>query len=220
MATNLNHQWMPFTDNREFHRAPQLFVRAEGVRYWNAEGRELLDGSSGLFCSAAGHGRTEIAEAVCKQLLTLDFTPHFQRASPLSFELAERLSDLLPAGLNKLFFTNSGSESVDSAMKIALAYHRARGEAQRTRFVSREWAYHGVNFGGVALSGMMRNRQAFATGGLPHVSHMRHTWQEDQRYQLGEPQQGADLASDLERIIAMHGGDSIAACFVEPIAGS
>ena len=220
MATNLNHQWMPFTDNREFHRAPQLFVRAEGVRYWNAEGRELLDGSSGLFCSAAGHGRTEIAEAVCKQLLTLDFTPHFQRASPLSFELAERLSDLLPAGLNKLFFTNSGSESVDSAMKIALAYHRARGEAQRTRFVSREWAYHGVNFGGVALSGMMRNRQAFATGGLPHVSHMRHTWQEDQRFQLGEPQQGADLASDLERIIAMHGGDSIAACFVEPIAGS
>lgn len=103
MATNLNHQWMPFTDNREFHRAPQLFVRAEGVRYWNAEGRELLDGSSGLFCSAAGHGRTEIAEAVCKQLLNLDFTPHFQRASPLSFELAERLSDLLPAGLNKLF---------------------------------------------------------------------------------------------------------------------
>ena len=220
MATNLNHQWMPFTDNREFQRAPQLFVRAEGVRYWNDEGRELLDGSSGLFCSAAGHGRTEIAEAVCKQLLTLDFTPHFQRASPLSFELAERLSELLPEGLNKLFFTNSGSESVDSAMKIALAYHRARGEAQRTRFVSREWAYHGVNFGGVALSGMMRNRQAFAAGGLPHVSHMRHTWQENQRYQLGEPQQGADLAADLERIIAMHGGDSIAACFVEPIAGS
>ena len=161
MATNLNHQWMPFTDNREFQRAPQLFVRAEGVRYWNAEGRELLDGSSGLFCSAAGHGRTEIAEAVCKQLLTLDFTPHFQRASPLSFELAERLSELLPEGLNKLFFTNSGSESVDSAMKIALAYHRARGEAQRTRFVSREWAYHGVNFGGVAqslISPELRNR--------------------------------------------------------------
>ncbi|OMQ39304.1 aminotransferase class III-fold pyridoxal phosphate-dependent enzyme [Pseudomonas putida] len=220
MATNLNHQWMPFTDNREFQRAPQLFVRAEGVRYWTSEGRELLDGSSGLFCCAAGHGRTEIAEAVCKQLLTLDFTPHFQRASPLSFELAERLSELLPTGLNKLFFTNSGSESVDSAMKIALAYHRARGQAQRTRFVSREWAYHGVNFGGVALSGMMRNRQAFATGGLPHVSHMRHTWQEEQRYQLGEPAQGADLASDLERIIATHGADSIAACFVEPIAGS
>jgi beta-alanine--pyruvate transaminase len=220
MATNLDHQWMPFTDNREFQRAPQLFVRAEGLRYWTEDGRELLDGSSGLFCSAAGHGRVEIAEAVAKQLMTLDFTPHFQRASPLSFELAERLSELLPEGLNKLFFTNSGSESVDSAMKMALAYHRARGEGQRTRFVSREWAYHGVNFGGVALSGMMRNRQAFAAGGLPHVSHMRHTWQEEQRYQLGEPNGSVDLASDLERIIATHGADSIAACFVEPIAGS
>lgn len=220
MTTNLDHQWMPFTDNREFQQAPQLLVRAEGLRYWTAEGRELLDGSSGLFCSAAGHGRGEIAEAVAKQLMTLDFTPHFQRASPLSFELAERLSELLPEGLNKLFFTNSGSESVDSAMKMALAYHRARGEGQRTRFVSREWAYHGVNFGGVALSGMMRNRQAFAAGGLPHVSHMRHTWEEDQRYQLGQPNSRVDQAADLERIIATHGGDSIAACFVEPIAGS
>lgn len=220
MTMNFDHQWMPFTDNREFQRAPQLFVRAEGLSYWTDNGRELLDGSSGLFCCAAGHGRSEIAEAVSKQLMTLDFTPHFQRASPLSFELAERLSELLPEGLNKLFFTNSGSESVDSAMKIALAYHRARGEGQRTRFVSREWAYHGVNFGGVALSGMMRNRQAFAAGGLPHVSHMRHTWQEEQRFQLGEPSSGIDLASDLERIIANHGADSIAACFVEPIAGS
>lgn len=222
MTTNLDHQWMPFTDNREFQLAPQLFVRAEGLSYWTTDGRELLDGSSGLFCCAAGHGRTEIAEAVSKQLMTLDFTPHFQRASPLSFELAERLSELLPEGMTKLFFTNSGSESVDSAMKIALAYHRARGEGQRTRFVSREWAYHGVNFGGVALSGMMRNRQAFAAGGLPHVSHMRHTWQEDQRYQLGEPDSnsGYDLAGDLERIIATHGADSIAACFVEPITGS
>lgn len=220
MTTNLDHQWMPFTDNREFQRAPQLFVRAKGLSYWTADGRELLDGSSGLFCSAAGHGRSEIAEAVSRQLMTLDFTPHFQRGSPLSFELAERLSELLPEGLNKLFFTNSGSESVDSAMKIALAYHRARGEGQRTRFVSREWAYHGVNFGGVALSGMMRNRQTFAAGGLPHVSHMRHTWQQEQRFQLGEPNSETDLASDLERIIATHGADSIAACFVEPIAGS
>ena len=220
MTTNLDHQWMPFTDNREFQRAPQLFVRAKGLSYWTADGRELLDGSSGLFCSAAGHGRSEIAEAVSRQLMTLDFTPHFQRGSPLSFELAERLSELLPEGLNKLFFTNSGSESVDSAMKIALAYHRARGEGQRTRFVSREWAYHGVNFGGVALSGMMRNRQTFAAGGLPRVSHMRHTWQQEQRFQLGEPNSDTDLASDLERIIATHGADSIAACFVEPIAGS
>lgn len=220
MTTNLDHQWMPFTDNREFQRAPQLFVRAKGLSYWTADGRELLDGSSGLFCSAAGHGRSEIAEAVSRQLMTLDFTPHFQRGSPLSFELAERLSELLPEGLNKLFFTNSGSESVDSAMKIALAYHRARGEGQRTRFVSREWAYHGVNFGGVALSGMMRNRQTFAAGGLPHVSHMRHTWQQEQRFQLGEPNSDTDLACDLERIIATHGADSIAACFVEPIAGS
>lgn len=220
MHSNLEHQWMPFTDNRDFQRTPRLFARAEGLHYWTPEGQRLLDGSAGLFCSAAGHGRREIAEAVHAQLLQLDFTPHFQRASPLSFELAERLSDLLPVGLNKLFFTNSGSESVDSAMKIALAYHRARGEAQRTRFVSREWAYHGVNFGGVALSGMMRNRQAFAAGGLPHVSHMRHTWLEAQRYQLGQPTQGADLADDLLRIIATHGADSIAACFVEPIGGS
>jgi len=219
-TASLDYQWMPFTDNRDFRRAPQWFDRAEGLRYWTPDGRALLDGSAGLFCCAAGHARVEIAEAVYQQLLKLDYTPHFQRASPLSFELAQRLSALLPDGLNKLFFTNSGSESVDSAMKIALAYHRARGDGQRTRFVSREWAYHGVNFGGVALSGMMRNRQAFAAGGLPHVSHMRHTWHESQRYELGQPRSGGDLAEDLLRIIATHGADSIAACFVEPIAGS
>ncbi|MBB4020951.1 MULTISPECIES: aminotransferase class III-fold pyridoxal phosphate-dependent enzyme [Actibacterium] len=218
-AMAMDHHWLPFTNNRAFRQNPQVFAKAKGVRYWTPEGDELLDGSSGLFCSAAGHGRPEIAEAVSRQLMELDYTPHFQRAAPVSFELAERLAALLPEGIDRVFFGASGSEAVDSAMKIALAYHRARGQGQRTRFVSRAWAYHGVNLGGTALAGMVGNRRDFS-GATCDVVHMRHTWSEDQRFTRGQPDDGAHLADDLEEICKTYGPETIAAVFVEPIAGS
>ncbi|QFT00747.1 Omega-amino acid--pyruvate aminotransferase [Labrenzia sp. THAF191b] len=219
MPINMDHHWLPFTNNRLFHKEPQMFARAEGVRYWTPEGREILDGSSGLFTCAAGHGRKEIAEAVYKQLQVLDYSPHFQRAAPISFELAEALSGILPEGLDRIFFGSSGSEAVDSAIKICLAYHKAKGEPQRTRFVSRAWAYHGVNLGGTSLAGMVNNRRDFS-GVTCDVVHMRHTWNEDQRFTRGQPQDGAGIAEDLEEICKTYGGETIAAVFVEPIAGS
>lgn len=219
MPINMDHHWMPFTNNRLFREEPQMFEKAQGVRYWTPEGREVLDGSSGLFTCAAGHGRKEIAEAVYKQLQDLDYTPHFQRAAPISFKLAEALSDILPEGLDRVFFGSSGSEAVDSAIKICLAYHKARGETQRTRFVSRSWAYHGVNLGGTSLAGMVGNRRDFS-GVTCDVVHMRHTWNEDQRFTRGQPEEGAYLADDLEEICRTYGGETIAAVFVEPIAGS
>jgi beta-alanine--pyruvate transaminase len=215
----LGNHWMPFTPNREFKAEPKLVARAEGMYYWTPDGRKVLDGSSGLFTSAAGHCRPEIAEAVHHQLLELDYTPSFQRGHPKSFELAERIAGLMPAGINRVFFVNSGSESIDTAMKMCLAYHRARGEGQRTLFISRERAYHGVNFGGVALSGMVKNRQAFGFN-LPAVAHMRQTWTPEQRFTKGMPEHGAELAEDLQRFINLYGADTIAAVFVEPIAGS
>jgi beta-alanine--pyruvate transaminase len=219
LPINMTHHWLPFTNNKLFAAEPQMFAKAEGVRYWTPDGQELLDGASGLFCCAAGHGREEIADAVYKQLRELDFSPHFQRAAPVSFELAERLAQILPAGLDRVFFGSSGSEAVDSAIKIALAYHRARGEGQRTRFVSRAWAYHGVNLGGTALGGMVNNRRDFS-GVTCDVVHMRHTWSEEQRFSRGQPEDGAHLAQDLEELCKTYGGDTIAAVFVEPIAGS
>jgi beta-alanine--pyruvate transaminase len=219
LPINMTHHWLPFTNNKLFAAEPQMFAKAAGVRYWTPDGQELLDGASGLFCCAAGHGREEIADAVYKQLRELDFSPHFQRAAPISFELAERLAQILPAGLDRVFFGSSGSEAVDSAIKIALAYHRARGEAQRTRFVSRAWAYHGVNLGGTALGGMVNNRRDFS-GVTCDVVHMRHTWSEEQRFSRGQPEDGAHLAQDLEELCKTYGGDTIAAVFVEPIAGS
>jgi len=215
----LRSHWMPFTANRDFKAEPRLVARAEGMYYWTPDGRKVLDGSSGLFTSAAGHCRPEIAEAVHRQLLELDYTPSFLRGHPKSFELAERIAGLTPAGINRVFFVNSGSESVDTAMKMCLAYHRARGEGQRTLFISRERAYHGVNFGGVALSGMVKNRQAFGFN-LPAVAHMRQTWTPEQRFTKGMPEHGAELAEDLQRFINLYGADTIAAVFVEPIAGS
>ncbi len=218
-ANTLENHWLPFTSNRDFKQEPRLLVKGEGVYYWNHKGEKLIDGSSGLFCCAAGHARKEIAEAVGKQLLEMDYGPHFQLAHPSSFELARKVAALTPNGLDYVFFCNSGSEAIDTAIKIALAYHRAKGEGQRTRFVSRERAYHGVNIGGVSLSGMMRNRETFGAV-MPGVAHLRHTWMPENRFQRGQPEKGAELADDLQRFVDLYGASTIAACFVEPIAGS
>ncbi len=218
-ANTLESHWMPFTSNRDFKEDPRLLVRGEGVYYWDHKGGKILDGSSGLFCSAAGHCRPEIAEAVYRSLQENDFVPPFQLGHPGSFELAQKVSRLTPDGLDHVFFTTSGSDAVDTALKIAMAYHRARGEGQRTRFVSRERAYHGVNIGGTSLSGMVKNRETFS-GFMPNVVHMRHTWLEENRFTKGQPETGAYLADDLNRFAETYGGTTIAACFVEPIAGS
>lgn len=219
-ATNsLDYHWMPFTANRDFKENPRLLVRGEGMYYWNHKGQKLIDGASGLFCVAAGHGRREIADAVSSQLLELDYGPHFQTGHPHSFELARRVAALTPEGMDRVFFVNSGSEAVDTALKMCLAYHRARGEGTRMRFVSRERAYHGVNIGGTSLSGMVKNREAFGLG-MMGVAHMRHTWLPENRFTRGQPEHGAELAEDLERIVSTFGADTIAGVFVEPIAGS
>jgi beta-alanine--pyruvate transaminase len=216
---HLDEFWLPFTPNRDFKREPRLFARAEGLHYETPDGRRVLDGASGLFCVPLGHARREIADAIHAQLLELDYAPVFTRAHPKAFELAHAIAKFTPPGLDRIFFANSGSEAVDSAMKIALAYHRARGEGQRTMFVSRERAYHGVNFGGVALAGIPSNRAGFGPG-VPGIVHMRHTLAAENRATRGQPAKGVELADDLERICALHGGASIAAVFVEPIAGS
>jgi len=218
-ANTLENQWMPFTANREFKADPRLLVRAEGIHYWNHHGEKLIDASSGLFCVAAGHGRREISEAVGKQLLELDYAPPFQLGHPASFEVARRVAALTPGDLNHIFFVNSGSEAVDTALKITMAYHRARGEGQRQRFVSRERGYHGVNIGGTSMSGIMKNRETFGAV-MPGVVHMRHTWLEENRFTKGQPEHGAELAEDLQRFAELFGGHTIAACMVEPIAGS
>jgi beta-alanine--pyruvate transaminase len=220
ITTNtLEHHWMPFTANRDFKADPRLLVRASGGYYWNHHGDRVVDGASGLFCSAAGHGRKEIAEAVARTLEEIDYTPHFQTGHPSSFELASRLRALTPEPLNHVFFTNSGSEAVDTAMKIAMAYHMARGDGQRLRFVSRERAYHGVNIGGTSISGMVKNREQFGSI-LPHVAHLRHTKLPEHRFVRGQPDTGAELADDLQRFVDTYGAHTIAACIVEPIAGS
>ena len=187
--------------------------------YWNHRGERVIDACSGLFCCAAGHGREEIATAVQKQLMEMDYATSFQLGHPSSFELASRIAAMTPGDINRVFFANSGSEAVDTAMKIALAHFRARGEGQRVRFVSRERAFHGVNFGGTSLSGLVRNRDTYGTG-LPGVVHMRHTDLPEHRFVKGQPETGADLADDLSRFVQLYGGDTIAACVVEPAAGS
>ena len=216
---SLERHWMPFTNNREFKREPRLFDRASGMHYWTPTGRKVLDGSSGLFTTPAGHCRAEIATAVAKQLETLDFTPSFMRGHPGAFALADGVAALTPKGLDHVFFCNSGSEAVDTAMKIALAYHLARKEGQRTYFVSRERAYHGVNIGGTALGGMVRNREAFGAL-MPAVLHLRHTLLPENRLTRGMGTHGVELADDLSRFVNLVGDKRIAAVFVEPIAGS
>ncbi len=211
--------WMPFTPNKEFKHEPRLFERAEGMYFYTPDGRRVIDASAGLFCVAAGHCRPEIAEAVYRQLQTLDYAAPFLRGHAKAFELANRIAEHTPAGLNRVFFVNSGSESIDTAIKIALMYHRVRGEPQRQILVSRERAYHGVNIGGVSLAGLVNNRRAFGVG-LPGVYHMRHTGLPENRFVRGQPEHGAELAEDLLRLCQLHGGENIAAVFVEPVAGS
>ena len=212
--------WMPFTANRQFKAKPRLLAKAQGMHYWTSEGRQVLDGAAGLWCVNAGHGRREITEAVSRQIAEMDFAPVFQMGHPLAFELANEVVRWLPPGLDHVFFTNSGSESVDTALKIALAYHRVRGEGTRTRLIGRERGYHGVGFGGISVGGMVNNRKFFAAQ-LPGVDHLPHTHDLARNaYTRGEPEHGANLADELERIVALHDASTIAAVIVEPVAGS
>ena len=219
MTTDLDAYWMPFTANRQFKKAPRLLSRAEGMHFWTPEGRQVLDGIAGLWCVNAGHARPKIIEAIRKQAGELDFAPPFNMAHPKAFELAERLVQIAPAGMNKVFYTNSGSESVDTALKMAIAYHRARGEGQRTRLIGRERGYHGVNFGGISVGGMVANRKMFGTM-LGGVDHIRHTHDARNLFSVGQPAHGVELADDLERLVALHDASTIAAVIVEPVAGS
>lgn len=219
--SDLDAFWMPFTANRQFKANPRLLARAEGMYYWTHDGRQILDGVAGLWCVNAGHGRGEITDAVAKQLQTMDFAPTFQMGHPIAFELANRLAALAPPGLDRVFFTNSGSESVDTALKIAIAYHRARGAGQRTRFIGREKGYHGVGFGGISVGGMVNNRKIYGSSMLPGVDHLPHTLDlAHNAFSRGLPQWGMHLANELERLIALHDASTIAAVIVEPISGS
>ena len=218
---DLSNFWMPFTANRQFKSAPRLLESAKGMYYRSTDGRDVLDACAGLWCVNAGHGRDEIVAAVQKQAATLDFAPTFQMGHPLAFEAASKVAELMPEGLDRVFFTNSGSESVDTALKIALAYHRARGEGQRTRLIGRERGYHGVGFGGISVGGIAPNRKTFSGALLPSIDHLLHTHNlEHNAFSKGQPAWGAHLADELERIVALHDASTIAAVIVEPVAGS
>ncbi|MDR3506909.1 MAG: aspartate aminotransferase family protein [Caulobacteraceae bacterium] len=212
--------WMPFTPNRRFKAQPRLVARAEGMYYYTGDGRKILDGTSGLWCVNAGHGRKKIVEAIQKQAAEMDYAPSFNLGHPLSFEIATRVAELTPPGLDRIFFTNSGSESVDTALKIALAYHRAKGNGAKTRLIGRERGYHGVGFGGISVGGIVKNRMHFGTL-LTGVDHLPHTHDiERNAFTKGQPEHGAELADALERIIGLHDASTIAAVIVEPMAGS
>jgi beta-alanine--pyruvate transaminase len=212
--------FMPFSMNRHFKKAPRLMSRAEGIYYYTPEGKKLIDGISGLWCVNAGHCRERIVQAVQKQVATLDFAPAFQMGHPLAFEFADKLAAIAPGDLKRVFFTNSGSESVDTALKLALAYHRARGEGHRVRLIGRERGYHGVNFGGTAVGGVVGNRKIFGAL-VAGVDHIRHTHDPARNaFSRGQPQHGAELADDLERLCALHDASTIAAVIVEPVACS
>ena len=221
-TTNLEHSafWMPFTSNRQFKKAPRLLARAEGMFYWTPEGRQILDACAGLWCVNAGHCRPKIVQAIQKQAAEMDFAPTFQMGHPIAFEFADRLAAIAPQGFKRVFFANSGSESVDSALKIALAYHRVRGEGQRIRLIGRERGYHGVNFGGISVGGLSHNRKMFGPG-VAGVDHLRHTHDPARNaFSRGLPAHGAELADDLERLVALHDASTIAAVIVEPVACS
>jgi beta-alanine--pyruvate transaminase len=212
--------WMPYTANREFKKSPRLLARAEGMYYWTPEGRQVLDGTAGLWCVNAGHCRPRIVEAVKRQVAEMDFAPTFQMGHPIAFEFADRLARIAPKGFSRVFFTNSGSESVDTALKIALAYQRVRGEAQRFRLIGRERGYHGVNFGGMAVGGLVANKKMFGPG-VAGVDHLRHTHDLSRNsFSKGQPAHGAEFAEELERLCTLHDPSTIAAVIVEPVAGS
>ncbi len=219
-ANNLDAYFMPFTANRQFKKNPRLLARAKGVHYWTPEGRRIIDGTAGLWCVNAGHGREEIKAAIAQQLDEMDYAPSFQMGHPKSFELAARHAAMLPGDLNHAFYCNSGSEAVDSALKIALAYQRARGQGTRTRLIGRERGYHGVGFGGISVGGMANNRKQFGAM-LPGVDHLPHTHDPKRNaFSRGMPEHGAELADELERLVALHDASTIAVVIVEPCAGS
>lgn len=218
--SDLEAFWMPFTANRQFKDNPRLFVAAKDMHYTTVDGRQVLDGTAGLWCVNAGHCRPQIVEAIHQQVATMDYAPAFQMGHPAAFELATRLAKMLPGDLDHVFFTNSGSEAVDSALKIAIAYHRARGEGTRQRLIGRERGYHGVGFGGISVGGIGPNRKFFG-GLLNGVDHLPHTHNlEHNAFSRGQPEWGAHLADELERIVALHDASNIAAVIVEPVAGS
>jgi beta-alanine--pyruvate transaminase len=219
-VSKLDAYWMPFTANRQFKQAPRLLTQADGMFFRDDKGREVLDGIAGLWCVNAGHNRPRIVQAIQQQAAELDFAPPFQMGHPKAFELAERLAALTPAGLNRVFFTNSGSESVETALKMAIAYHRVRGDASRTRLIGRERGYHGVNFGGISVGGMVANRKMFGSL-LAGVDHIRHTHDPARNaFSVGIPPHGTEFADDLERLVQLHDASTIAAVIVEPVAGS
>ncbi|MFD1745933.1 aspartate aminotransferase family protein [Rhizobium helianthi] len=219
---SMENFWMPFTANRQFKASPRLLASAEGMYYTDVDGNQVLDGTAGLWCVNAGHGRKRIADAVERQLRTLDFAPTFQMGHPIAFDFAEKLGKMSPGGpsaqLDRVFFTGSGSESVDTALKIAIAYQRAIGQGTRTRIIGREKGYHGVGFGGISVGGLVNNRRIFPQ--IP-ADHMRHTLDlERNGFSKGLPPHGLELAEDLERLVQLHGAETIAAVIVEPLSGS
>jgi len=219
--SDLEAWWMPFTANRQFKAKPRILAKASGMYYWTPEGRQILDAAAGLWCVQAGHARREITQAVAEQLETLDYAPPFQMGHPGGFALASALTRIAPPGLDHVFFTNSGSESVDTALKIAIAWHRMRGEASRTRLIGRERGYHGVGFGGTSVGGIVANRKVWSATLLPGVDHLPHTHDLARNaFSRGAPKAGAELADELERLVALHDASNIAAVIVEPIAGS
>jgi beta-alanine--pyruvate transaminase len=217
---NLEAYWMPFTDNRRFKAKPKLVVAAKDMHFTTADGKQVLDGLATLWCVNAGHGRRRIVEAIRRQAGELDFAASFSLGHPLAFRLAERIAGLAPAGMGHVFFTNSGSEAIDTAMKIAIGYHRLRGEGTRTRFVGRERSYHGVNLAGISLGGVPANRKAYSGALLPGVDHLRHTHLPENAFSRGEPAKGADLADELERLVTLHDASNIAALVVDPVSAS
>ena len=219
-GSSLDSWWMPFTANRQFKAAPMLLARAEGMHYFTPEGRPVLDGASGLWCVNAGHGRREIVDAVSSAMTELDYAPPFKIGHPLAFKAAEALEAVLPPGFGNIFFVNSGSEAAETALKIARAYHVARGEPDRVWLIGRERAYHGVNFGGISVGGIPYVRAAFGPL-LAEVDHLRHTHDPARNaFSRGQPEHGAEFADDLLQIIGERGAEKIAAVIVEPMAGS
>lgn len=218
LPNDLDSFWMPFTASKPFRDNPRLIHKADGVRYTAVDGKELFDGTGGLWCCNAGHNHPSITRAIQTQAAELDFAHNFNQGHPVAFEAAARVVDLAP-GMDHVFFTNSGSEAVDTALKIALAYHHARGEGQRRILVGREKAYHGINFGGLSVGGLGPNKAQFGTL-YPSTAHMRHTWLPENAFSRGMPEHGAELADDLQRLCDLHGGHTIAAVIVEPVSGA